>query len=167
MHLGHTFYNDSYPVANPILYPWETIFPRVKKQKRVLVVDDDADMVDLLKLMFKDDREIKIFTSQDPYEAMEMMSVQVFDFIILDWNLPHLNGLETLLEVEKGFKFDPNLPLEWDQKKVRVIVLSGNERESCKVTNTKHFRYSGYINKAKNAVTIASDLREYFKKVIL
>ena len=166
MQLSHTFYNDSYPVVNPILYPWDTILSRPKSQKRVLVVDDDADMIDLLKNMFKNDHDIKIFTSQDPYEAMDMMSVQVFDFIVLDWNLPNLNGLETLLEVEKGFKFDPNLPLEWDRKKVRVIVLSGNERDACKVTNTKHFRYSGYINKAKNAATIISDLREYFKKSI-
>jgi len=167
MNLTQTLFHDSYAVVNPMLYPWDTIFGIPKSQKRILVIDDDVSMIELVKSVLSDEKDLKVFGAQDPYEAIEMMSLQVFDFIVLDWNLPNLNGLETLIEVERGFKFDPNLPLEWDRKKVRVIVLSGNERDACKVTNTKHFRYSGYINKGQAVGTIVNDLKTYLKKGVL
>ena len=159
--------NSSYfPTLNPVLFPFGMNLSRTKSQKRILIVDDDKDMLDMLRTMLQTDENIKIYSAQDPYEAMATMTHQVFDLIILDWNLPNLNGLQTLIETEREFKSDPNIPLEWDNKKVRVIVLSANEKSECKTSNTKHFRYSGYVNKAKNIESIVSDLKEYIQKTI-
>lgn len=165
MQLDQTAYGNHYPLLNPILYPWEKVVPRKKNQKRILIVDDDEELLDLLKTVFKNDQYVKLFTAQDPFEVMEMMSVQVFDLVILDWNLPKLNGFETLLEVENGFKYDPNLPLEWEGKRVKVVVFTGNEKKDCKVCNSKHFRYSGYVPKTQNFASVVRDLRTYINKL--
>jgi CheY-like chemotaxis protein len=158
--------SNYYPTFNPVLFPFGMSMNRTKAQKRVLIVDDDREIVDLLRTMLQTDENVKIFTAQDPYEAMATMTNQVFDMIILDWNLPNLNGLQTLIETEREFKSDPNIPLEWDNKKVRVIVFSGNERSECKTSNTKHFRYSGYVHKGKNIESIVSDFKEYIQKTV-
>jgi len=137
---------------------------KIKKVKRILMIDDDLEMSQLLKSILQKDEKIKITTAQDPFDAMDMMNDQAFDLIVLEWNLPKLNGLETLLATERGFKFDPNLPLEWEDKKVPVIILSGCEKSSCKPPYTKHFRYLAYINKTDQLENIVNHLRYQFQR---
>ena len=112
--------------------------------KRILIIDDDKEISELLNSKLLEDRRIKVFTAEDPFEAMEILNHQVVDAIILDWILPEMTGAETLSKTEQVFKTDPNLPYEWEDKKVKVIVLSGRERTECKASSTKHFRYSGF-----------------------
>ena len=137
---------------------------KVKRFKRVLIIDDDQRMSHLLQDLLQFDPNLKVSIAQDPYDAMDMMTDQAFDLIVLEWNLPVLNGLETLLATERGFKFEPNLPLEWDDKKVPVIILSGCEKSECKPPYTKHFRYLAYINKANNIENIIENLRYQFQR---
>ena len=139
---------------------------KTKRMKKILIIDQDQEMSQLLKNLLQYDEKIKVTTAQDPFDAMDMMTDQAFDLIISEWDLPKLNGLETLLETEKGFKFDPNLPLEWEDKKVPVIFLSGCEKSVCKPPYTKHFRYLAYINKASNIESIVEKLRYQFQRAV-
>src|ERR1035437_853620 len=119
-----------------------------KGQKKVLIIDDDQDLTELLKSFLGSDSRFSIKTAQDPFEAIDMMTEQVFDMIVLDWNLPKMNGLQTLVQTEKWFRSDPNLLMDWDNRKIPVIIFSANEKSECKAHNTTHFRYSGYVNKS-------------------
>lgn len=142
------------------------VIRKSKKIKRVLIIDDDQEMSHLLQSILQDDSEMRVSIAQDPFDAMDMMTDQAFDFIISEWNLPKLNGLETLLEAEKGFKFEPNLPLEWDNKKVPVIFLSGCEKSKCKPPYTKHFRYLAYISKSGGLENIINNLKYQIQRVV-
>lgn len=162
MMLVEAMNSSYYPVFNPVLYPFGVNPKKEKFVKRVLIIDDDKDMSELLKYRLQEDKKIKVLTAEDPFEALEVMNHQVVDTIILDWNLPELNGSETLVKAERAFKADPNLPFEWEDKKVKVIVLSGNDKNDCRASNTKHFRYSGYINKNQNNIeSIVNSIRKY------
>lgn len=116
---------DLNPIYNPAMMTLQKTL-KTKGKKRILIIDDDQDLSELLKSLLGSDKNLTIKTAQDPFEAIDMMTEQVFDMIVLDWNLPKMNGLETLLQTEKWFKSDPNLLSEWDNRKVPVVIFSAN-----------------------------------------
>lgn len=136
-----------------------------KYKKKVLIIDDDKEISDLLKSVIENQDRVEVKLAHDPYEAMSLLTDQVYDMIVLDWNLPKLNGLKTIIETEKLFRFDPTLPLEWDSKKVQVVTFSGDDNSTCKLPNTKHFRYAGHINKKNSLETIVGKLNSYFDQM--
>jgi PleD family two-component response regulator len=133
--------------------------------KRILIIDDDRELSDLIKLALRENPGVSVTVAGDPYEAMSIMVGQVFDMVLLDWNLPKLNGLKTLLEAEKLFRFDPVLPMEWQNKKARVVVFSGDEQEKCKFVNTRHFRFLGHIHKDNTLFNIMRKLNFYVQQI--
>ncbi|MBS1958278.1 MAG: response regulator [Bdellovibrionales bacterium] len=136
-----------------------------KVVKRILIIDDDRELSDLIRLALRENPGVRVTVADDPYEAMSIMVGQAFDMILLDWNLPKLNGLKTLLEAEKLFRFDPILPMEWQNKKARVVVFSGDEQEKCKFVNTHHFRFLGHIHKDNTLFNIMRKLNFYIQQV--
>ena len=138
---------------------------KLKHKKKILIIDDDKEISDLLKSVIENQDRVEVKLAHDPYEAMSLLTDQVYDMIVLDWNLPKLNGLKTIIETEKLFRFDPTLPLEWDFKKVQVVTFSADDTETCKLPNTKHFRYAGHINKKNSLENIIGKLNSYFDQM--
>ena len=139
---------------------------KTKKYKRVLIIDDDQAMASQIQLLLQFDRDLKVSVAQDPFEAMDLMTEHAYDLIVLEWDLPKLNGHETLVAAEKGFKFEPNLPLEWENKKVPVIILSSCEKSKCKPPYTKHFKYLAHVKKTKPISEIVDLLRFHFQRAV-
>jgi DNA-binding response OmpR family regulator len=129
----------------------------VKPVRNLLLVDDDEDLAQLLNVFLKEKIEdAKVHIATDPYEAINVMAEQAFDLVVLDWNLQGVNGRETLLEAEKGFDYDPNLPDQWRQKSTPVIILSGDSKDQCELENLRYFNYAGHVNK-KNGLDRVMD----------
>lgn len=63
--------------------------------KRILVVEDDESLRETVQdwLGFE---KFMVETAADGQEAVEQLQVNDFDLIVLDWQLPHLNGIEVL-----------------------------------------------------------------------
>ena len=138
------------------------IFPRLAKpKKKILIVDDDKEITQLLKSILEAESRLEISIAYDPYEAMGIMSEKVFDMVILDWNLPELNGMKTIIETERLFRSDSTLPLEWDGKKAKVITFSSDEETKCPFLNTRHFRYLGHIHKKNSLSSIMEKIGFY------
>ena len=143
---------DSIFESKMFLASYKKMFERKslnRKTKKVLIVEDDLDMSDILQNRLKKMYNCNVDVAADPYEAMNMMIETYYDLIILDWNLPVLNGGETLLRAEEAMVFEPFLPIQWDQKEVPVVVLSASDKDYCKVKRTKHFKSVGFISKAQ------------------
>jgi two-component system, chemotaxis family, protein-glutamate methylesterase/glutaminase len=70
----------------------------MKKKIRVLVVDDSAVVRQTMKEILSSDSEIEVVaTASDPYKAAEKMSKEIPDVIILDIEMPRMDGI-TFLE---------------------------------------------------------------------
>lgn len=69
--------------------------------KKLLIVDDQPGIRFLLSEMFKSEG-YHIVTAKTGSEALDMIMNDSFDLIILDENLPVMNGLEIAKNMEKN-----------------------------------------------------------------
>lgn len=72
-----------------------------KKQKDVLIVDDDKDICDIMKEYCSSMGCFKnIVVATDGAMASQKLRNQKFSLILLDINMPKKNGLDTILEID-------------------------------------------------------------------
>lgn len=134
----------------------------INNRTRILVIDDDRELSELLKHTLGSTLEnTQVLVTHDPYEAMNAMTERSFDLILLDWNLPGLDGAQTLQKADQVFQFEPDVPTAWDTKQTPVLVLSGDLRSDCKVQKTKHFKYVGHINKKNKINSIVESIKKH------
>ncbi len=69
--------------------------------KRILIVDDDADILDSLKALFSD-TGAEIHTATDGSAAVEMAGQKDPDLVVLDAMLPKMSGFLVLEKLKKG-----------------------------------------------------------------
>lgn len=60
--------------------------------KQILVVDDDPDL-SLLMTLFLRKQGHEVVTAGDGRAALERVRASTPDLVVLDWNMPHLDGL--------------------------------------------------------------------------
>ena len=90
--------------------------------KRILIVDDDSDLTTTFRAVIEDsnndvdvNKRIEVYTSNDPIVALSGFKPNFYDLILVDINMPHMNGFELR---EKIFAIDIN---------VRVCLMSSGE----------------------------------------
>jgi two-component system chemotaxis response regulator CheY len=64
--------------------------------KRILVVDDSATMRRMVIASLRDIADVSFGEAGNGLEAIEQMETSPFDLMILDLNMPDMNGLEVL-----------------------------------------------------------------------
>ncbi len=90
-----------------------------KMKKKVLVVDDEKDIVDILKYNLERENEFEVYTAKDGKDALELIEHVTPDLILLDIMMPEVNGFE----VCKQLKNNP------ETSKIPVIFLTAKENE--------------------------------------
>ena len=72
------------------------------KRDRVLVVDDEPDMIDILRLVVSQ-AGFQVAEATSGKECIEKASREGFDLILLDLRMPEMDGWQTLRKLkEKG-----------------------------------------------------------------
>ncbi|MFQ5822839.1 MAG: sigma-54-dependent transcriptional regulator [bacterium] len=81
----------------------------------ILAVDDETDFVQTLSEILQK-HNYKVDTACSGYEALQMLSIEHYDLVLLDLYMPLISGIETLKRIKK---IDPGLP---------IIILTGDSR---------------------------------------
>ena len=68
--------------------------------KRVLLVDDEPDLNLTLKLTFEENG-FRVDSFTDPLSALENFKANLYDLIILDIQMPGINGFELYRQIKK------------------------------------------------------------------
>lgn len=91
--------------------------------KKILIVDDSALMRRVLCDIITEDKRFQIEDrAADGLQALELLSRKTYDAVILDVNMPKLNGIELLKELQKR------------KIAARVIMASTDTREGAQIT---------------------------------
>jgi CheY-like chemotaxis protein len=138
------------------------LFNVFKKKPKILMIEDDQDLNMLLKTTLQKQYNCKVDTATDPYEAMNCLSGKKYDLIVLDWQLPALNGGETLDEVEKGLALEKKSKTIEGDGKIPVLIFSGSPEKDCNFIATEHFERVGYVSKQKSLAEICNSFSQYF-----
>ncbi len=87
------------------------------RQTSVLLIDDDVSLLEMIKLMSERSREMSIQTAQSAKEALSTLAQKSFDVIIVDYDMPEINGIEFLKILRKHGDTTP------------IIVFTGRSGE--------------------------------------
>lgn len=68
---------------------------------RILTVDDELDMLALLKMIIEGYSEHQVTATNNPVEAAELLDQEQFDLIITDLKMPGMDGMELLAAARK------------------------------------------------------------------
>jgi CheY-like chemotaxis protein len=91
---------------------------RVRLPSRVLVVDDSATMRSIVRKLLSASRfRLEIAEAEDGIQALKQIGTGRFDFVVLDYNMPGLNGVETLSEIKR------------QHPRVGVVIMSSAQHE--------------------------------------
>ena len=84
--------------------------------KRILVVDDDPEVVEVLSRFFEktpEDYEVQAVTNGE--DALAALMLRAPDLVLLDINMPGMSGLEVMKHIDR---------------KIAVIMITGNVDEA-------------------------------------
>ncbi len=132
----------------------------MKKQlmkKKILVVDDEKDIVDILKYNLERENEFEVITASNGKEALDAAQ-SLPDLILLDIMMPELNGFEVCKRL-KNDKLTSGIP---------VIFLTAKENEIDEILGLE-IGADDYINKPisprKVLARIKSVIRRFSKEI--
>ena len=68
---------------------------------RILAIDDELDMLTLLKMMIESYTDHRVEVTNNPLEAVELLDKQSYDLVLTDLKMPGMDGIEVLNQVKK------------------------------------------------------------------
>lgn len=124
------------------------------KNFRFLVVDDFATMRRIVRNLLKDLDFNNVEEAEDGQDALDKLRQSSFDFVISDWNMPNLDGLQLLNEIRNDPKFAslPVLMVTAEAKKENIIAAA-------------QAGANGYVVKPFTAATLEEKLNKIFEKL--
>lgn len=92
---------------------------RARLPSRVLVVDDSSTMRSIVKKILSATRfPLDVAEAEEGGAALERLRDGNFDIIFLDYNMPGLNGLDTLAEIKR------------DHPRLEVVMITSTQDET-------------------------------------
>ena len=93
---------------------------------RFLVVDDFSTMRRILHNLLKELGFINVQEAEDGIDALAKLRAEPFDFVVTDWNMPNMNGIELLqaIRADAKLKHLPVLMVTAEAKRDNVILAA-------------------------------------------
>ena len=126
-------------------------------QARVLIVDDELDMLHLLKRSITPDLKCHVDTTPSAQTAIEMLSRNTYDLLLADIKMPVMSGLE-LLEVVK--KEHPELTIVMMTAYGHVEMAVQAMQQGAYDFITKPFEHEALIIRLEKALERSALIRE-------
>ncbi len=120
---------------------------------RLLVVDDFSTMRRIIKNILRQIGFTNIEEADDGTSAWEVINKGGIDFIISDWNMPQMTGIELLRKVRSSEEFG-DLPF--------LMVTAEAQQEN--VIEAVQAKVSNYIVKPFTAETLKQKIDKIFDK---
>lgn len=118
---------------------------------KFLVVDDFSTMRRIVRNLLKDLGFVNVQEAEDGVDALKKLRAEPFDFVVSDWNMPNMTGIELLQAVrgDASLKHLPVLMVTAEAKKENIIQAAQSGA-------------SGYIVKPFTAATLDEKLKKIF-----
>ena len=126
----------------------------VNKDISILVVDDFPTMRRIIRTLLKELGFKNVGEAEDGVDGLKKLRKGSFQFVLSDWNMPNLDGLEMLkhIRADENLKALPVLMVTAEAKKENIIAAA-------------QAGASGYVVKPFTAATLEEKLNKIFEKM--
>jgi two-component system chemotaxis response regulator CheY len=123
------------------------------KNLKFLVVDDFSTMRRIVRNLLKELGYTNVDEAEDGVVALQKLKGGTFQFVVTDWNMPNMTGLELLkaIRADASLKHLPVLMITAEAKKENIVEAAQNAA-------------SGYIVKPFTAATLEEKMGKIFEK---
>lgn len=124
------------------------------KSMKILVVDDFSTMRRIIKNLLKDLGFSNIQEADDGNTALPMLNQGDFDFVVTDWNMPGMQGIDLLRAIRSSDKLKhlPVLMVTAEAKKEQIVAAA-------------QAGVNGYVVKPFTAATLKEKLDKIFERL--
>ena len=124
------------------------------KNMKVLVVDDFSTMRRIVKNLLRDLGFTNIQEADDGSTALPMLQSGSFDFVVTDWNMPGMQGIDLLkaIRADSALAHIPVLLITAEAKKEQIVMAA-------------QAGVNGYIVKPFTAATLKTKLDKIFERL--
>ncbi len=121
---------------------------------KILVVDDFSTMRRIIKNLLKDLGFTNVQEADDGNTALPMLNQGDFDFVVTDWNMPGMQGIDLLRAIRSSDKLKhlPVLMVTAEAKKEQIIAAA-------------QAGVNGYVVKPFTAATLKEKLEKIFERL--
>lgn len=123
----------------------------MNKDLKFLIVDDFSTMRRIVKNLLQDLGYTNVAEADDGKTALPMLQTGNFDFLITDWNMPGMPGIELLKAVRADAKL-ARLP---------VLMLTAEAKRE-QIIEAAQAGVNGYVIKPFTAATLKEKLDKVF-----
>ncbi len=124
------------------------------KNIKILIVDDFSTMRRIIKNLLRDLGYNNTFEADDGSTAWPMLENGDFDFVITDWNMPIMQGIDLLRKIRADAKLKslPVLMVTAEAKRDQIIIAA-------------QAGVNGYIVKPFTADTLKEKIDKIFERI--
>lgn len=126
----------------------------VQKNMKILIVDDFPTMRRIIKNLLKDLGFENVDEAEDGAMGLEKLRNGNFEFVVSDWNMPNMDGLEML----KAIRADAAL------SKLPVLMVTAEAKKE-NIIAAAQAGANGYVVKPFTAATLEEKLNKIFEKI--
>ena len=124
------------------------------KNMRILIVDDFSTMRRIIKNLLNDLGYTNTAEADDGTTALTALGQGSFDFVVTDWNMPGMTGIELLkaIRADERFKTLPVLMVTAEAKREQIIEAA-------------QAGVNGYVVKPFTAIALKDKIEKIFERI--
>lgn len=126
----------------------------IDTKMKFLVVDDFSTMRRIVRNLLKEIGINNVEEAEDGSVALSKLHSGGFEFVITDWNMPKMDGLELL----KAIRSDANL------KNMPVLMITAEAKKE-NIIAAAEAGANGYIVKPFTSATLSEKLTKIFERI--
>jgi len=126
----------------------------LNKNMKILIVDDFSTMRRIIKNLLRDLGFSNTSEADDGNTALPMLKSGSFDFLVSDWNMPGMQGIDLL----KAVRSDPDLST------LPVLLVTAESKKE-QIIEAAQAGVNGYIVKPFNATTLKEKIEKIFERI--
>ncbi len=126
----------------------------MNKDMKILIVDDFSTMRRIIKNLLRDLGFNNIMEADDGTTALPLLQKGSFDFLVTDWNMPGMQGIDLLIAIRE----DPDL------SSLPVLMLTAESKRE-QIIEAAQAGVNGYVVKPFTAQTLKEKIDKIFERL--
>ncbi|HEX4459376.1 MAG TPA: response regulator [Polyangia bacterium] len=91
---------------------------------KILIVEDSPAMRQLLTLAVKKRPNVEVAEAGDGLAALKLLSASHYDLLLMDLNMPILDGMKLIKRVRESETAQPNAASSSHDQRVRIAIIT-------------------------------------------